>query len=110
LAPTLRVQGLQVAYPVAGAWPWRRSFRAVVHGVALDLAPGRTLALVGPSGCGKTSTAKAIVQLLVGRAQVSGRVVLAGVELTGLRGAASRQARALCRWCSRTRWRLLTPA
>jgi peptide/nickel transport system ATP-binding protein len=35
-----------------------------VDGVSLELARGRTLALVGESGCGKTTVGKAILQLI----------------------------------------------
>lgn len=94
LVPVLCVRGLRVAYPLPGGgwWPVHRE---VVHGVSLQLAPGRTLALVGPSGSGKTTVAKAVVQLLVGRARVSGEVEVAGVALHTLCGAALRRARVL---------------
>jgi peptide/nickel transport system ATP-binding protein len=49
-----------------------------VDGVSLELARGRTLALVGESGCGKTTVGKAILQLI---AASGGSVHLLGQEL-----------------------------
>ncbi len=42
---TLRIDGLAHAY----------ALRTVLEDIALELPPGRILALVGPSGCGKTT-------------------------------------------------------
>ena len=70
--------------------------RGVVHAVrdvAFAVPRGRTLALVGESGCGKTSIGKAIVQLLRGRATVSGQALLEGRNLFDLRGEALLAAR-----------------
>jgi len=62
-----------------------------VDGLSLDIAPGRTLALVGESGCGKTTAGKAILQLIRPSA---GTVQFEGEELTRLRGRALRARRA----------------
>jgi peptide/nickel transport system ATP-binding protein len=51
-----------------------------VDGVSLELARGRTLALVGESGCGKTTVGKAILQLLPAS---GGSVRLLGEALGG---------------------------
>jgi oligopeptide transport system ATP-binding protein len=66
-----------------------RTVRAV-DGVSFTVARGETLGLVGESGCGKTTTAKLLVRL---EDATSGRVVLAGEDITRLRGAALRRAR-----------------
>jgi peptide/nickel transport system ATP-binding protein len=94
--PLLTVRDLCVHFPI------RRGIlqRVVGHvravdGVSLDLARGRTLALVGESGCGKTTVGKAILQLI---APTGGHVRLtdpAGndLELAGLSRAALRPLR-----------------
>ncbi|MDR3222009.1 MAG: ABC transporter ATP-binding protein [Candidatus Accumulibacter sp.] len=61
-----------------------------VDGVSLELARGRTLALVGESGCGKTTVGKAILQLI---RPSGGQVRLGGRELTGLSRHALRPLR-----------------
>ncbi|WP_182284838.1 dipeptide ABC transporter ATP-binding protein [Comamonas testosteroni] len=67
----------------------RGVFRAV-DGVSLRLRRGSTHAIVGESGSGKTTTIRDIVGLA---RPTSGRIRIAGVELTGLRGEALRQLR-----------------
>jgi peptide/nickel transport system ATP-binding protein len=84
-SPVLTVDTLCVTYPGSAA--------PTVQGVSLRLMPGRTLALVGASGSGKTTTAKAIVRLLHGHAEVTGRMTLAGHAWSELGGAALRRAR-----------------
>lgn len=53
----------------------------VLHDVRLDVAPGRTLALVGPTGAGKTTLATLLVRLVD---PGSGRVRLDGTDLRDL--------------------------
>ena len=48
--------------------------------VALEVAPGETVAVLGPNGAGKTTLLRALAGLV---ALDSGRVVLGGVELEG---------------------------
>ncbi|WP_427771350.1 dipeptide ABC transporter ATP-binding protein [Comamonas thiooxydans] len=67
----------------------RGIFRAV-DGVSLRLRRGSTHAIVGESGSGKTTTIRDIVGLA---RPTSGRIRIAGTELTGLRGEALRQLR-----------------
>lgn len=50
--------------------------REILHGVSFALERGRTLALVGESGSGKTTTALALLGLLNGALQASGKVQL----------------------------------
>jgi oligopeptide/dipeptide ABC transporter ATP-binding protein len=74
----LRVQNLRVCYRTEeGAF-------AAVDGVSFDLERGEALALIGESGSGKTSAALALLRLLPGGAQLSGRVELLGEELLSL--------------------------
>ena len=68
----------------------RRGVFRAVDGVSLRLRRGSTHAIVGESGSGKTTTIRDIVGL--GR-PTSGRIRIAGAELTGLRGEALRQLR-----------------
>ena len=93
-APLLQVRDLRVRFLLrAGLLQRARLGFDAVRGVDFELGRGQTLALVGESGCGKTTTGKAIVQLLRGSAQVSGRALLDGTDLFSLDGAALRDAR-----------------
>jgi ABC-type microcin C transport system duplicated ATPase subunit YejF len=61
----LQVRDLKVHYPIRQGFLKRVSgWVKAVDGVSLDLARGRTLAVVGESGCGKTTLGKAILQLV----------------------------------------------
>jgi peptide/nickel transport system ATP-binding protein len=62
-----------------------------VDGVSLEIAQGRTLALVGESGCGKTTLGKALLQLIP---PTAGSVQFNGRELMGLNARALRAQRA----------------
>ncbi|GAA3156869.1 ABC transporter ATP-binding protein [Planomonospora alba] len=77
----LRVEELTVSFRLPGA-----TVRAVT-GVRFEVRPGRCLALVGESGCGKSVLAHALLGLLPGNAEVSGRAWLEqdgqGLELLG---------------------------
>ena len=90
-APLLAVRGLKVHFPIRkGVLKRTVAHVKAVDGVSLDIAPGRTLALVGESGCGKTTAGKAILQLI---RPTAGEVSFDGVELTRLRGNALRRRR-----------------
>ena len=57
----------------------------VVDSVSFSVAPGEVLALVGESGCGKSLTAQAVMRLLPDAIrQISGRVRLAGDDISAL--------------------------
>ena len=81
--PLLSVRDLKVYFPIRKG-VFRRTVGHVkaVDGVALEIAAGRTHALVGESGCGKTTVGKAILQLIL---PTAGEVIFDGVELTKLR-------------------------
>ena len=78
----LSVKELRVHFPIRRGILQRTVGQVrAVDGVSLELARGRTLALVGESGCGKTTVGKAILQLI---AASGGSVHLLGQELGSL--------------------------
>jgi peptide/nickel transport system ATP-binding protein len=78
----LQVTDLRVHFPIRkGILQRTVGHVKAVDGVSLQIAAGRTLALVGESGCGKTTAGKALLQLL---RPTSGSVRFAGREMTGL--------------------------
>jgi phosphonate transport system ATP-binding protein len=79
----LRLEGLAVAPPE------RKT--PVISGAMLQVAPGERIALVGPSGAGKTT----LLRTLNGQIRPhAGRLIFDGEELSALRGARLRRARA----------------
>ncbi|HEY5993458.1 MAG TPA: ABC transporter ATP-binding protein [Gallionellaceae bacterium] len=88
----LQVSNLKVHFPIRKGILQRTVGQVrAVDGVSLEIAAGRTLALVGESGCGKTTAGKALLQLL---RPTAGSVRFAGQELTGLNARSLRRARA----------------
>ncbi len=67
---SLRIENLTVHY----------GQRAVLSGIDLDVADAEILAVTGPSGCGKSTLLRTLAGLLP---VSSGRVLSAGVEVTG---------------------------
>jgi phosphonate transport system ATP-binding protein len=61
-----------------------------VHNVSLEVPKGQVMALIGPSGAGKSTLIRCVNRLVE---PTSGRVVLDGLDITALRGAALRQTR-----------------
>lgn len=60
---------------------WRIGELSIVDNVSLELKPGEFLGVIGPNGAGKTSLFNLISGL---RPVTSGRVILAGRDVTGL--------------------------
>ena len=76
--PLLEVRGLSVRFGFGG------SALGAVNGVDFQLALGETLCLLGESGSGKTVTMRALIRLLPLTAQITGRVVLDGIDIMAL--------------------------
>jgi len=88
----LKIENLQVHFPVTGGLFRRRQVGAVraVDGLNFEIRRGETLSLVGESGCGKSTTGRAILQL---ERPTGGRVYFEGVDLTNLEGEELRRMR-----------------
>ncbi len=81
LPSLLNVSDLRVHFPIRKGILQRVVGQVkAVDGVSLEIAKGRTLALVGESGCGKTTLGKALLQLI---APTEGSVQFEGRELIG---------------------------
>lgn len=83
-SPVLEVRDLALAYHLPNGR------LQVFSDISFDIGHGETVALVGESGCGKSSLAKTIYRL---QPPENGRIVLDGVDITGLRAAAMRPHR-----------------
>ncbi|MBW4036555.1 MAG: ABC transporter ATP-binding protein, partial [Proteobacteria bacterium] len=66
---------------------------AVLDDVNLTVNAGEMTALVGESGSGKTIASLGIIRLLPRSAEISGQVMLAGTDLTGLSETEMRRVR-----------------
>ena len=89
----LELRDVKTHFPVEHGLVFRKRVGTVraVDGVSLALRQGEILGLVGESGCGKSTLGRTILQLLPAS---EGTVVLGGRNLTALRGAELRAARA----------------
>ena len=95
IGPTvLEVRDYKVWFPIRKGLLQRTVGHVkAVDGVSFSISAGRTLALVGESGSGKTTVGKALLQLLRGKAEISGAALLSGQLLDQLNGEALRTAR-----------------
>src|SRR5262249_60428249 len=79
---TLEVEDLAKHFPVRGGLlQRRRGVVRAVDGVSFSIARGETLGLVGESGCGKTTVSRMVLKLIE---PTAGRILLGGVDVTGL--------------------------
>jgi peptide/nickel transport system ATP-binding protein len=84
-ADLLRLEGLQVHFPIrAGLGRASRVVRAV-DGIDLSIRRGEVLGLVGDSGSGKTTTGRVIAKLT---RQTAGRIVFDGADVSKTWGGA----------------------
>jgi len=80
--PVLEVENLGVRFRRRG------TDVAAVNGASFSLQRGETLTILGESGSGKSVSLKALMGLLPGYAEVTGKVWLNGQEILGLPAAA----------------------
>jgi peptide/nickel transport system ATP-binding protein len=90
--PLLRVEGLQVHFPIKAGVFFDRTVGHVraVDGVDLAVPRGSTYGLVGESGCGKSTLGRAILRLVE---PTAGKVVFDGIDVASLKGEPLRQMR-----------------
>jgi peptide/nickel transport system ATP-binding protein/oligopeptide transport system ATP-binding protein len=90
-APTLLVDKLVKHFPIRrGVFARQSGSVRAVDGVSFSVGRGETLGLVGESGCGKSTVGRAVLKLIE---PTSGRIVLAGQEVTALTAAGMWQHR-----------------
>ncbi len=87
MSALLDMRDVSVALPRAG-----RLVQVLDH-LDLTVAPGEMVGLVGESGSGKTIASLAVTRLLPPGAAVTGRILLDGVDLTGLDERSLRRVR-----------------
>ncbi len=89
--PLLRVRDLVIHFPLRRKGLFGRPSRVhAVDGVSFEIHRGTTFGLVGESGSGKTTTALGIMRLVD---ITSGRITMAGQDVTDVRGGALRSLR-----------------
>ncbi|MBF2036702.1 MAG: ABC transporter ATP-binding protein [Leptolyngbyaceae cyanobacterium T60_A2020_046] len=88
--PLLRVENLQVGYPVRGVFGGTQRYVMAVNDVSFEIFEGETFGLVGESGCGKTTLGRALLRLLP---SMGGHIWFNGQDMANLRGRALRSLR-----------------
>ncbi len=80
----LRVDDLQVEFPVAGRSLLRRPAPFVaVDGVSFGVARGEALGIVGESGSGKTTVLRSVIRLVE---PTRGAIIFDGTDVAHLKG------------------------
>ncbi|MEM9009114.1 MAG: ABC transporter ATP-binding protein [Cyanobacteria bacterium P01_F01_bin.86] len=88
--PLLRVENLEVGYPIRGIFGNRKRYAMAVSGVSFEVFQGETFGLVGESGCGKTTLGRALLRLVPA---LAGHVWFDGQDIRALQGQALRKLR-----------------
>ncbi|MGD1862227.1 MAG: ABC transporter ATP-binding protein [Leptolyngbyaceae cyanobacterium] len=88
--PLLKVENLQVAYPIRGVFGNTQRYVKAVNDVSFEVFEGETFGLVGESGCGKTTLARALLRLVPA---TGGHVWFSGQDALGLKRAGLKKLR-----------------
>lgn len=84
----IRFEDVSFRYPLPGERAREASGTKALDRVSVDLAPNAHVAVVGETGSGKTTFAKLVTRLMD---PTSGRVLLGGVDVAGIRFASLRE-------------------
>ncbi|MCW5765233.1 MAG: ABC transporter ATP-binding protein [Phycisphaeraceae bacterium] len=94
MSAALHLSDLRVSFPIRRGLLRRRTGQTIaVGGVSIDVPAGACVGLVGESGCGKTTVGRAVLRLLPQEAEVTGRIEIAGADVTSARAGALRRIR-----------------
>lgn len=80
--PILKVDKLQVGFPVRGAFGKTKRYFMAVNSVSFHVFPGETLGLVGESGCGKTTLGRTLLRLIK---PMGGQILFDGQDFANLK-------------------------
>nr|WP_262905437.1 ABC transporter ATP-binding protein [Hymenobacter nitidus] len=86
----LRVENLNVHFPIRKGWFSKPEFVRAVDGVSFDIFRGETVGLVGESGCGKTTLGRALLRLVE---PTAGRILFEDTDLAALPAGELRRRR-----------------